>query len=221
VRRVGGLARAIVVLTGLSVVGALVTSLLTPSAADRAAEFLAGDISEDEFLEGYAGIAIAQFGQGVGTLATAVLTMIWLYRLAANVRALGRDTTWAPLFAVFGWVLPPVLVVIPFLMVRELWKASEPFTTAGADEWRSTSDNPAIWVWFLLYGVLQTVLVAFQSNALLGSGFSNDPESLAESIDDSVTLSVVGGLSLAAAGVAWIVVVRQLTQKHVALTREG
>ena len=220
VRRIGGLARAIVILTAISVLGALVVALLTPNAADRAREFLGGELTEDEFLEGYAAIAVAQFAQGVATLATAVLTMIWMYRIAANVRGLGRQTTWAPLFAVFGWVLPPVLVVIPFLMLRELWKASEPFHAVGSDDWRRPPDNPTLWVWFLLYGVLQTVLLFLQSSALVGSGFSSDTESLAESIDDSVAVSVIGSVGVAAAGVAWILVVRQLTAKHRAVTRE-
>ena len=49
-----------------------------------------------------------------------------MYRIATNVRAFQRQTTWSPLFAIFGWMLPPfVLYVIPFLMLRELWKASD------------------------------------------------------------------------------------------------
>ena len=51
-----------------------------------------------------------------------VLVMIWMYRISANLRAFGMTTTWHPLFAIFGWFLPPVvLYVIPFLMLREQW----------------------------------------------------------------------------------------------------
>jgi hypothetical protein len=163
---------------------------------------------------------VVQFGQGLGTLVIAVLTMVWMYRMAANVRALGRRTTWAPLFAIFGWVLPPVLVIIPFLMLRELWKASEPFHSAAGDEWRRAPDNAAIWVWFLLYGVVQAVLALVQGSTILGSGFARDTESLADSIDDAVGISVLSSLVVAASGVAWIAVVRQLTAKHTVLTRE-
>jgi Domain of unknown function (DUF4328) len=220
VGRVGGLAKAIVVFTAIAIAGALVTALLTPGAADDARAFLAGELTEDQFLRNYTAVAVVQFGQGLGTLVIAVLTMVWMYRMAANVRALGRRTTWAPLFAIFGWVLPPVLVVIPFLMLRELWKASEPFDDVASDDWRRAPDNVAIWIWFLLYGVVQTVLAFVQSSTLLGSGLAGDAESLAESIDDAVGVSVFSSLAVAASGVAWIAVVRQLTAKHTVLTRE-
>ena len=53
--------------------------------------------------------------------------MIWMYRMAANHRALQRNGTWAPGWAIGGWFLPPGgLYIIPFLMFRELWKASDP-----------------------------------------------------------------------------------------------
>ena len=104
--------------------------MLSAGVTQDAKDFLDETISEDEFTSA---IGTAQRPavrhEPVATLATGVLTIIWAFRIAGNVRAFGRATTWSPLFAIFGWFLPPmVLYVIPFLVLRELWKASEPAT---------------------------------------------------------------------------------------------
>ena len=54
--------------------------------------------------------------------------MIWMFKMAKNVRALGRQgLRYAPGWAIGGWFVPPcVLYVVPWLMFRELWKASDP-----------------------------------------------------------------------------------------------
>ena len=210
----------ILIATGVSIVASVVTTLLTPGAADRAREFLNGVITEDQFLDDYGGISAAQLVQSVSTAAAAILTMIWMFRIAKNVRAYGRQTTWSPAFAIFGWVLPPVLVVIPFLMLRELWKASSPLPRSGHDDWNRVPVLPMIWIWFLLYGVLQAVLLAVQTSSFIGSGLANDAESLAKSIEDAGTFSLISGVGVFFAGVAWMIVVRRLTDRHTELTNE-
>lgn len=220
-RRVRILALGVLIATGVTIAASAITTILTPAAADRADQFLDGLISEDEFLDSYGAISSAQLVQSVATAATAVMTIIWMYRVAKNVRSVGRETTWAPIFAIFGWVLPPVLVIIPFLMLRELWKASSPLPETGPNDWRRTPDLPVIWIWFLLYGVLQTVLLVVQASAFVGGSLSNDAESLAESIENAGTVSIVSGAGVFLAGVAWMIVVRRLTDRHMELTNEA
>ena len=90
-----------------------------------------------------------------------VVTVIWMYRIATNVRAFQRDTLWSPLFAIFGWMLPPfVLYIIPFLVLRELWKASDPTDVNDTESWRGSADNPFIWAWLVLYGIAPIFLLA-------------------------------------------------------------
>ena len=89
-----------------------------------------GGLSDDEFRDAIGPLNAVQLIVGLATLATFIVTIIWMYRIATNVRAFQRRTTWSPLFAIFGWMLPPfVLYVIPFLMFRELWKASDSSAT--------------------------------------------------------------------------------------------
>jgi hypothetical protein len=90
-----------------------------------------------------------------------------MYRIATNVRAFGRQTTWHPLFSIFGWFLPPFfLYVIPLLVLREQWKASDPAADDGTESWKRSPDNPLLWGWFVFYGLLPFVFFVAQIGSL-------------------------------------------------------
>ena len=218
--RVSGLSKAVVILAAVAAVGSVVTAITTPGAVDSARQFRDGAISESRFLDDYTAYGLTQTLQGIGTLATAVLTIIWLYRIAKNVRVMGRATTWAPIWAVFGWILPPVLIIIPFLMVREMWKASNPDVGLGAEQWKQGDENPLIIVWFVLYGIVPAILTVISSSNALSAGFEQDAEDVARVLDESGSVTILGSIVSAVAAVVWILVVRQLTARHVAFTNE-
>ncbi|MEL6893400.1 MAG: DUF4328 domain-containing protein [Actinomycetota bacterium] len=219
--RVGGLRTAIVVLCAVTAAGTLLTALLTGTVNDAAEDYLAGNISDTDFIADYAPILIGQGVQSVGQLALAVITIIWLYRVAKNVRLFGRQTTWAPIWAVFGWILPPVLVIIPFLMVREVWKASDPDTPYGSDSWKSGAESPTIVAWFVVYGVILTAISVAQIGAVFGQGFGGDADTLAESVTDFGGIDLLlAFVTIVSAGL-WALVVRQVTARHIRLTGES
>jgi len=220
VKRIKGLSISVAILVGIAGVGALISAAVTPAASDSARDFLDGTISEDEFLESYGPVALTQILQGVATIAAAVVTIIWLYRIASNVRAFGRKTTWGPLWAIFGWVLPPVLVIIPFLMVREMWKASDPDAPPDPVSWKQSNDNPWIWIWFVLYGVIPVIFAVVAVNSLIGTGFGGDVNDVADQVESFGTLDILSSVSTALAAAAWIIVVRQLSKRHMQLTDE-
>ena len=222
VRRVGGLAIPIVVSTTIVALGTLISAFLSAGITTDAADFLAGGIEQSEFEDALVPLNSVQLLVSVATLATGVLTIIWMLRIAKNVRSFGRATTWSPLFAVFGWFLPPlVLYVIPFLVLRELWKASEPTAVDGTDGWKRSPDNPLLWAWLVLFGLFPAVLFAIQISSFATSGLpTGDIETVAESLDE---FGAIGWLTAAlnvAAAVVWIKFVRQLTQRHKRLTNE-
>ena len=222
VRRVGGLATPIVVSTIVVAVGTLVATFLSASIATDAADFLAGSTSQSDFEDALVPLNSIQLLVSVATLATGVLTIIWMFRIANNVRAFGRATTWSPLFAIFGWFLPPlVLYVVPFLVLRELWKASEPTSVDGTDRWKATADNPVLWVWFLLFGILPAILFAIQIGSFAAGGLpTGDVESVAESLDEFGAIGWLTAVLNVGAAVVWVRFVRQLTQRHRQLTNE-
>ena len=223
VSRVGGLAIPIIVSVSIAAITGLIAAFLSASIATDASDFLAGSISKSEFEDALVPLNSLQLLGSVATLATGVLTIIWAFRIARNVRAFGRATTWSPLFAIFGWFLPPlVLYVVPFLVLRELWKASEPTTVDETDSWKRTQDNPVLWVWFVLFGLLPAVLFAVQIGSFASSGLpTGDLESVAESLEDFGAIGWVTAFLNLGAAVAWVGFVRQLTRRHKQLTSES
>lgn len=203
--------------------GTVVSTLLSAGIATDAADFLAGSIEQSEFEDALVPLNSVQLLVSVATIATGVLTIIWMFRIANNVRAFGRQTTWHPLFAIFGWFLPPlILYVIPFLVLRELWKASEPTTVDGTDNWKRTPDTPLLWAWFVLFGLLPAVLFAVQVGSFASGGVpTGDIESVAESLDEFAAIGWLSAALNVAAAVVWVRFVRQLTQRHKQLTNES
>ncbi len=221
-KRVGGLATTVTILTAVVALGTLATTILSAGVARDAEKFLQGDLTDSEFQDAIGPLNAIQLLTGLATLATGVVTIIWMYRIAKNIRAFGRRTTWSPLFAIFGWFLPPmVLYIIPFLMFRELWKASEPTAVDNTDNWRKSGDNMMLWAWFALFGLLPTVILAFQVGSLTANGIpSGNLDSIAESLDDFGAVVVLTGLVNILAAIVWILFVRQLTDRHTKLTSE-
>jgi hypothetical protein len=84
-------------------------------------------------------------------LLTAVSFSFWLYRAAANLRALGAtELRFSPLFAALSMFIPLANLILVLLVVREIYKASEPelapnnrLGRAGVPVWRG------VWVWWL------------------------------------------------------------------------
>jgi hypothetical protein len=222
VGRIGGLAKAVVILTAIVAVGSLLTAVLSAGVTQDAEDFLAGELSESDFETAIAPVNGVQLVTGLATLAAGVLTIVWAYRIANNVRAFGRVTTWSPLFAIFGWFLPPmVLYVIPFLVLRELWKASDPSDVDGTDRWKQQADNRVLWLWFLLFGLVPAALLVVQIGSFATAGLpAGDMESVAETLEDFAVLGWVAAIVNVAAAATWIVFVRQLTARHIRLTGE-
>jgi Domain of unknown function (DUF4328) len=221
-KRVGGLGKAVVILTAIVALSSLVTTALSIGISSDAADFVAGETSQSEFEDALAPLSAVQGLATVATIAAGVVTIVWMFRMATNLRAYGRRTTWSPLFSIFGWFLPPMfLYVIPFLVLREQWKASEPSIVDGSDSWKATPDNRVLWVWFALYGLVPTVLFFAQVGSIVSSGVSTgDVDSLAESLDTVSPLLYVSAVAIVGAVITWIIFVRQLTTRHRALTGE-
>lgn len=222
VRPILGVSKALTIMTGVAGVATLVGGLLTPLAAGKAGDFLAGRISETDFQDSYAPFALAQLVALAATLTAWILTMIWMYRISSNVRAYGRETTWHPLFGVFGWLLPPaVLYVIPVLMLREQWKASTPENINDPSGWRRQPENSVLWVWWVLYGLVPLGFLFAQRDTLFSRNFgSTTTESIAEDIENAGAFGLASGAAQFLAALAWIMFVRQLAARHTTLTDE-
>ena len=221
----GGIAKAVRVLPVLVAIATVVQTVLSSSVTDDASAFLAGELTDDEFRDAVAPVSAIGTLTTLATLAAMIVTIIWMYRIASNVRALGRRTTWSPLFSIFGWVLPPFLFLIPFLVLRELWKASEPTDDTSDDSsddaWRRTRDTPLLWVWLVTFGVLPTFLLAVEVSSLTSTSLGGGAlDSQAEALDDFGIVQWLSALLTVIAAGVWYPFVRQLTARHRTLTHE-
>ena len=157
-KRVGGVARAASILCLVSAALSVIELLVRGTNRDEARAFRNGELSDTEFIEAVAGYALIGFVVGILTVAAAVVTIIWMFRIASNHRSLHRGTTWGPGWAIGGWFAPPFLYIVPTLMLREMWQASDPDVPVGGD-WKSRPSTLLPFAWLVLYGVIPLVLL--------------------------------------------------------------
>ena len=81
---------------------------------------------------------------------------------------------------------------------------------------------PVVTVWWVLYGLAPIPLAIAQGlSDFSARTFNGDTDTLAEAIDDRFTITLVTSLVAAAAAVAYIIMVRQLSGRHRQLTGES
>src|SRR5947199_1504714 len=94
---------------------------------------------------------------GLVAVAIFVLLIIWLYRAAKNNEALGRQNPrLGPGWAIGGWFIPLANFVIPFIIMDDVWRGSDPSIGRGDANWRRSSTLAAIRAW-LVTAVIFTV----------------------------------------------------------------
>ena len=221
-RRLGGLRTAIVVLLAVYAVAAAIAIAVLPAMVDAADQFLADEISEDEYLEKLGPFVITSLLTGVATVAIFVLSIIWLFRIVSNHRSIGRRTSWSPGWAIGSWFVPPLIVyAVPMLVLRESWKASDPAVSPGDDGWRQSAVNPIVYVWWALYGLAPIVFLVAGVTIQAGTFGSQDTEDLAEFLRDRVGFSIAQSAIGILAAIAWALLVRGLSARHTMLTGEA
>ncbi len=210
---IGGLAKALQIVMVVAILGNILGIVVTLGQRNTLVDFVNGDgVSRAEARDAINAISGAGAIGSLATLAAVVLTMIWMYRLAVNHRLFGRPgSTWAPLWGVFGWFLPPVLFVIPWLMFGELWRGSAPGLQRDDPNWKRTPIGPIVHIWWVIYGIGGIAVAAVQFTSIsLGGGVDD----VAEFYDDSIALIMASTVVQIASGLAFIVLVRRLTARQ-------
>jgi hypothetical protein len=219
-KRIGGLAKAILILLVVFAVGTLIQIIGIPGVVDSSQQFTNGEIGDDQFRDDVGQYQLMGSLGGLAQLALLVLSVIWLYRIVKNHVSIGRRVTWKPWAAIAGWVLPPLLFIIPLLLLREHWKAADPKVGPGDDSWKSNGENPTIWAWFVVYSIVPIVLSVAGADQQLRS-FGAGLDDLADMYVDSQGLLIAQSIVGIISAVAWGVLVRQFTRRHTELTGEA
>ncbi|MDQ3739128.1 MAG: DUF4328 domain-containing protein [Actinomycetota bacterium] len=218
-RSVGGLAKWVCGLTLLAAVAQFIGTALSYTVREDARDFQDGALSEDEFLDAFNSVAAVSTLALVPFIAAIVTTLIWSTRIAGNHRALGRNTRWSPGMAAGGWFLPPVLFVIPMLFTHEAWKASDPSVPPGEQRWTQRAANPMVFVWWVLYGIVPLAFIPFTLGRM--TSFNPSGEDLATQLIDDLGFQLAASGVQVLAGIAWAVVVFQITTQHRQFTGEA
>ncbi len=213
-----------VVVTAILIALIIAGQALQWMAISDARRYLDGQIDDDAFLTAFGLTALIQLLAGAGQIVLAVLSIVLLFRMARNLRSLGRETRWGPGWTIGGWFIPPlVLYLIPFLMLREMWRASDPDVAWGSQhqEWKMAPVTGVITLWWVMFGLVP-LLVLFAPGARSGAitlGDSNlDP--LAEQLVEQWSVTTIASLASVVAAACWILIVRGLTSRHRAFTGE-
>lgn len=70
---------------------------------------------------------VASVGWAAGLVGAVVVSAMWMHRAFRNLPALGAtNLTWSPAWAAGGWFIPVANLVFPYLVARELWRATAP-----------------------------------------------------------------------------------------------
>lgn len=129
-------------------------------------------------------------------LAAAILGGIWFGRIGSNLDRLDRgDRTWSTALGVVLWYIPLVNLVLPYFVVKEMVRASQP-----GDDWRSHEVPSYVTRWWLLWagaGVVLTIGtilgIAAGAGAILDAGGNEtaQQEALEAAEDENATLNAV------------------------------
>jgi Domain of unknown function (DUF4328)/Protein of unknown function (DUF2510) len=136
--------------------------------------------------------------------AVLVLFAIWGWRSATNARALGRaGARLGPVWAVVGWLIPVAWLVLPYIVIQDLWRSSAPAAARGS-RWRRLPGSNLVRGWWAVH----------VAGSLLGGAAL--VWALTGGLDADGTGTVLrAGHAVAAAGALLaILVVREVTERQ-------
>mgnify|MGYP003328703767 CR=1 FL=1 len=223
--RIGRPARTITILLGLVVAFQIMSIPVALSLHHRAQDFLSGRISPSKFEDAITKAQSLLGFQGGAQAALAVLVIIWMYRVAANHRALGRpNSSWAPGWAIGGWFVPPGFVLaVPWLMLKEFWRGSDP--TIGRDDptWKQRAVSPWIHVWWITFGFGVPITGAIAGGAVgvhvsIGDLAKRTIADDAKAYTDLLVWQYVSTALTIIAAIAFIKIVIDITSRQRSLT---
>lgn len=140
---------------------------------------------------------------GLLSLATIVVWLVWQYRAHANLAALGSvGMRHTPGWTVGWWFIPIADLWMPLVVMRELWRASDP--VAGPTDWTSSRGSPLIGWWWATW--LAPFAAGFIAAAIAASATGT-----ATAAD---AWAVVGGILRAASAVLAVALVVRIEARQ-------
>jgi Domain of unknown function (DUF4328) len=143
---------------------------------------------------------------GLAVLAVIPCFIVWCFRAAKNQEALARrPERLGAGWAVGGWFIPLGNLVIPVLVLQDLWRGSDARIERGDPRWRIAERSWLIGWW---WGLLLAALVTFAGSPI------DRRELDLEDVRGANLLAIVGMLCFAASAVLAILVVKRLDERQ-------
>jgi hypothetical protein len=217
------LTKWLVVLLGISLVVQAIAVLVQLTLRGSARDFLDGSITSGSFdnkLGTYLVVAVVGAAASVAML---VVLIVWTFRMAKNLVVLGRQpqSFKAGLTIAVNILGGCTLGIINFFMWRELWIGSDPETAPGDPMWKRRPLGGIV----VAHLVLTLVSVAVGFAVGIGAGIAGFNQSnstdVAKNLTDKFGIVLASGALQIALGVVFIMLVRQLSARHMQSTREA
>ena len=221
-RRIGGLTKALVVLTAIGMVATALSTIVQWSLRNDARIFRQSPTSID-FAGKLGGYLAASALAGSIALAAGVIQIIWVFRMAHNLRVLRRQgQKFSPGATIAINILGGcTLGILPYFMWRELWRGSDPASPPGDPNWKQRPVGQIVHIWLAV--TLLTVVVSIGlgvGNAI--SRFNRGSNTtLAKQLDSQFGFVVLSGVFAIITAAVFLTLVRQLAARHMQSTREA
>jgi hypothetical protein len=159
-------------------------------------------------------VAVAAGLVALVSVAIATLLIIWMWRVAKNSQLLGRtNPRFTPGWTIGAWFIPVANLVIPALIMQDLWRGTDPDSPRGDPGWRTRPGSALVGWWWAFYvaSVVRFFVMWDDNNAFTDS----DLRSLR---DADLVRAVATGAAVGAA-IFLMLVVRRITQRQQELLR--
>jgi ABC-type Fe3+ transport system permease subunit len=151
--------------------------------------------------------------------------IIWTYRMAKNMQAMGRQgmSMSNPGATIAINILGGcTLGILNFLMWREVWQGSDPDSPPGDPGWKRRPIGSIVNLWFgLTIGGAVLGIIAAGVGGFGGAQFGNDSEKIAEQFRDQLPVTILSSVVSVATAVVFILLVQQLAARHMKTTGEA
>jgi hypothetical protein len=124
---------------------------------DRVDAYLEGTITRDQLTDATNRYFLIASLPGLVAVANTIVLIVLLWRLARNHQAIGRpNTTFGPVWAIVGVLVPFLSMAVPWLQINEQWKGCDPEHPPTSPQWKSARGSNMVYVW---WGVALTAVI--------------------------------------------------------------
>lgn len=86
---------------------------------------------------------------GLIAAANTIVLIVLLWRLARNHEAIGRpNTTFGPVWAIVGPLVPLLNMAVPWLQINEQWKGCDPEHPPTSPQWKTARGSSMVYGWW-------------------------------------------------------------------------